>query len=213
MATRPDKHHLYPERHPALSEEVKDCTLDPYRLLFVGRLVEAKGVDVLLDACVRLRDEGVPFHLDIVGDGPERGMLEERARDSRLADRVTFHGMQNDPGRFFQNRSVVVQPSRWEGLPLVTLEAMRARCPIVASRVGGIPQVLSNGESALLVDPAASAALARALGRLLGNTSLAESLSNRAYQRFASEFESSRTCQAHIDLYARLLRGAGTDAL
>lgn len=143
------------------------------RLLFVGRLVERKGVHVLLDALARLPEEP-PVALDVVGDGPERPALEQRARALGITGRVTFHGFV--PQEALEHRlataDALVLPAITdakgdvEGLGVVLLEAMSYGKPVVASASGGIVDIVRSGENGLLVPPGDPAALAAAIEEL-----------------------------------------------
>lgn len=130
-------------------------------VLFVGRLTNQKGVDVLIDAMRQCPEE----RLTIVGDGPERLPLEQRARG--LAN-IAFVGSvpHADVKSYLQGTRMLVVPSRNEGQPNIVMEAMAAGVPVIATRVGGIPDLIVDGESGLLVDSADSAGLVRAIRAL-----------------------------------------------
>lgn len=161
-----------PEESPAEEEPLHSGM----RLLFIGRLVERKGVHVLLDALALLPEEP-PIHLQIVGDGPERARLEQRARSLGVADRVTFHGYISREA--LEDRlhecDVLTLPAvpdakgDIEGLGVVLLEAMSFGKPVVASMAGGITDIVRPGENGLLVPPGDAAALASALEGLARN--------------------------------------------
>jgi glycosyltransferase involved in cell wall biosynthesis len=133
------------------------------RLLFIGNLVEVKGLDVLLDACRRLRERGFEFDVDLIGQGPLRDALEQQARRLGLTG-VQFRGPlpQAELPHWYRAADVFVLASRSEGVPNVLLEAMACRTPFVASRVGGIPEIAVPAVSRL-VPPEDHAALADAL--------------------------------------------------
>jgi glycosyltransferase involved in cell wall biosynthesis len=148
--------------------------LDPStkRLLFIGNLVDVKGVDVLLIACCQLRRAKYAFELDIVGQGPLRQSLEAQAR--RLGvDHVHFRGAlpQNELPDWYRAADVFVLPSRSEGVPNVILEAMACHTPVVATRVGGIPEIAAP-EVCTLVPPDDATALANALAHALSTREL-----------------------------------------
>jgi glycosyltransferase involved in cell wall biosynthesis len=137
-------------------------------LLFVGRLVPVKGLDVLLDACAELARSELRFRLCLVGDGPLRGSLEQRAARLGLAGTVQFcgprpHGQLPD---WFRAADLFVLPSRSEGLPSVLLEATACGTPFVASRVGGIPEITGPAGSRL-APPEDAGRLATAMGDFL----------------------------------------------
>jgi glycosyltransferase involved in cell wall biosynthesis len=134
--------------------------------LYVGRLDHLKGVETLLAAL-----EAVPeCALAIVGDGPARAELELQARP--LGDRVTILGRRLDVETLMASADLLVLPSRTEGLPFVVLEAMAAGLPLVATRVGGIPEAVVDGETGLLVPPGDSVALATAIRRMSDDQAL-----------------------------------------
>jgi len=126
---------------------------------WVGRLSPEKDAALFLDALARLTD--LPLVASVVGDGGERRRLEERARTAGLGERVRWHGLVPSAERLFPLFDVFVLSSRTEGTPMVLFEAMHARTPIVATRVGGVPDVVGGG--ALLVPPGDAAALAAAM--------------------------------------------------
>ena len=143
----------------------------PRRVLAVGRLSPEKGYDDLLRAVAELRGRGVDLELEIVGDGPERGALTALARGLQIAQHVTFRGWLafDDVRRAMRQAAVLAQPSTTEGLPTVVEEAMALGTPVVASRVGGIPELLDDGRCGVLVPPSDVRALANALEALLAN--------------------------------------------
>jgi glycosyltransferase involved in cell wall biosynthesis len=163
-------------------------------VLFVGRLVERKGVAHLIDAVARLGDHGPS--LEIIGDGPERAALEARASAQGIGDRVVFRGQvtTEELQRSYARAAVFVLPSvldargDTEGLGVVLLEAMNYGTPVVASRIGGIPDIVEDGISGLLVPAGDSGALAAALGRLIADPALARRLGEAGRQRVRERF-------------------------
>ncbi len=129
----------------------------------VARLEEQKGHAVLLDALAEVRKRGLDFTLAVAGDGSLRGSLEERARQIGIDGQVHFLGTLDDVGPLLAAADAVVLPSRWEGLPLALLEAMARSRAVVASDVGGVPEVVVHEETGWLVPPGDVTALAEAL--------------------------------------------------
>jgi len=140
----------------------------PLKPLWVvaGRLEEQKGHDLLLEALVPLLKQGLDFTLIVAGEGSRRGWLEQRALSLGLSPRVQFVGQLDDVGALLAAADGVLIPSRWEGLPLVLLEAMARGRPIVATAVGGVADALEDGVTGTLVPPNDVPALTAALEHL-----------------------------------------------
>ena len=170
----------------------------PGRLVFVGRLVEKKGVEILLDALQQL-PAGLDWSLDLVGDGPLRSSLEEKARP--LGERVVFRGQQSaaDLAGLLAGAEVAVFPSvrarsgDQDGLPVALLEAMAAGTPIVASDLPGLSDAVAGGTdgaelppAGVLVEPGDAAGLAAAIGRLLTDPGARERMGKAAVDRAAT---------------------------
>jgi glycogen(starch) synthase len=153
------------------------------RVLFVGRLAPQKGVHTLVAAAGLLEDPSVRVLL--VGDGPERKALEREAERIDAGDRVRFLGFfahERLPAAM-AHADLLVLPSVYEELGTVLLEAMWAGLPIVASRTGGIPDVIEDGVNGLLVPPGEPEALASVIDRVLADRALAYRLSEGAQKR------------------------------
>ena len=148
------------------------------RILFVGRLAGVKGAPLLLDAAARLAGRHPGLTLTFVGDGPERAGLEARAAALGLGARTEFTGYLGQEGvaaRLAQ-ADVLALPSFAEGVPVVLMEAMAAGLPVVTTRIAGIPELVEDGVSGLLVPPGDGDALAAALDRLAGDPALAAAM-------------------------------------
>lgn len=166
----------------------------PLELLFAGRLVERKGVEHLLEAVARLPSD-MPVHLTIVGDGPLRGQLEQAARARGLTN-VDFAGFVDDArlSRAFQACDVFVLPAvvdrkgDVEGLGVVLIEALTYGKAVIASRAGGITDIVRDGETGLLVPPGEPAALSAAIERLARDPALRAGLGERGREHARAEF-------------------------
>jgi len=152
---------------------------------WVGRLSGEKGPDVLLNALPHLTD--LPITVSMVGDGPERSALASRAGDFAIERRLRLHGMIRDAGRLFAAFDVFVMSSHTEGTPIVLFEAMAAGVPIVASQVGGVPDVVSSAD-AVLVPPADPVVLAEAIRVVYCDHAAARIRAQRARERLLKEF-------------------------
>jgi glycosyltransferase involved in cell wall biosynthesis len=133
----------------------------------VGRLVPEKGIDVFLRAAALVRAVVPHARFVVVGDGPQRADLERRAAALGIGSDVTFTGFRADAWRIIAGLGLLVVPSRSDGSPLVVSEAMAAGVPVVASRVGGLPDLVEDGGSGLLVRPGEVEELARAIVSVL----------------------------------------------
>jgi glycosyltransferase involved in cell wall biosynthesis len=144
----------------------RDANPAHFTVVTVGRLVPIKNIAILLPAIRRLRDEGVPARLWIVGDGPERAALEADARGLELGEAVRFWGYRGDVPAILAEADVYAHPSLGEGSALAVGEAMGAALPVICSDVGGLPEMVEDGRSGHLVPPAALDPLVAALRRL-----------------------------------------------
>jgi glycogen(starch) synthase len=175
-------------------------------LLCAGRVVYDKGFDLAVDALADLVGARPDIRLVIAGDGPELEAIRQRAAALGLAEHVELHGWvsPDEMHRLVERASVVLVPSRLEGFGLVALEAALAARPVVAARVGGLPEVVADGETGLLVAPSDAAALARAAGRLLADPSAAQRLGRAARSRAVQQFGAERHADAWDALYRRV---------
>ena len=147
-------------------------------IIAIGRLSREKAHADLIAAFNELCEVNPDLNckLIIVGDGPERSQLELNAHSSRSASRIVFAGFAPDVQSFYAMANVFVLPSRSEGSPNVLLEAMAAGVPVVSTAVGGVPEIVVNEESALLVGAHSPSSLATAIARVLRNRELAQQL-------------------------------------
>jgi glycosyltransferase involved in cell wall biosynthesis len=141
----------------------------PFEIICVGRLVPVKAQRVLLHAVARLVEEGRNVRLRLVGDGPDRTELESLAQTGSLMNHVVFEGWRSEAEvvELLKNADVFALASFAEGLPVALMEAMAMGVPCAATGITGIPELIQNGVSGLLVPPADEEALTRALARLI----------------------------------------------
>src|SRR5437016_5809838 len=180
----------------------------PFTVLFVGRLVERKGVSHLVDA-VSLLLPGADVRLVIVGDGPERARIEGRVRERGLDGRVAVRGQVSDAelqaayagADAFVLPAVVDRRGDTEGLGVVLLEAMNHRVPVIASAIGGITDIVEDGVSGLLVPPGDATALAAALERLARAPDLSVSLGDAGYRRLHERFSWEAITRRWVEVY------------
>jgi glycosyltransferase involved in cell wall biosynthesis len=176
-------------------------------VLSVGRLSSEKGVADLLRAfAVLAKDEPRRCMLVIVGDGPERKNLENLAQELRIAECTRFAGHVADPSLFYAAADVLAIPSLSEGAPYALLEALAAGLPVVATAVGGIPEMVSDGINAVLVPPRKPETLASAIAGLLHDPDLAGHLVAAGKRRVAGEFASQVRADRLLGLYSEVIR-------
>jgi len=173
---------------------------------WVGRFTHEKGADVFLEALALLPDRS--WRAAVIGDGNDRSVLEALARTLGVADRVNWHGMVADAADLYPAFDVWVLSSRTEGTPIALLEAMAARVPIVATAVGGVPDVVTSAE-ALLVPGERPEELAQALSAALSDSEGAAARAEAAYRRSATAFSPGEWLDAHVALYRRISRAGG----
>ncbi|HRR21740.1 MAG TPA: glycosyltransferase [Desulfomonilia bacterium] len=170
-----------------------------------ARLVYEKGLVHLLDAAGLIKKKRDDFVLVIVGDGPLMGDLQKRAHDSGLNDRVVFTGARTDFHEIIRLFDIFVLPSVSEGLPLSLLEAMAAARAIVASQVGGIPEVITHGQTGLLVPPGSPAHLAGAVELLMDDPGYRAQCGQQARLRFAEKHSAQAMAASYARLYESVL--------
>jgi len=171
-------------------------------LLFAGRLEHVKGVDVLLKAFSLLPP---PITLWVAGTGSRRALFERLASDLRVSERVQFLGFRSDVQQLMLEADCLVLPSRWEGLPMVMLEAMAVGTPVVATAVGGIPEVIENGVTGWLAPPEDPIALAQVLSEALENGEKRQQICESARARIMDSYSIEVTARKTLALYTELL--------
>jgi glycosyltransferase involved in cell wall biosynthesis len=187
----------------ALSEYAKAPTPVPGIIGTVGRLEREKGLDILVEAMAQLRGEA---RLLIGGDGQQREALAAQVRSLNVTDIVRLTGFVPDVATFLGQIGLFVLASRTEGLGIVLVEAMAAARPVVATRVGGIPEVVVDGETGLLVEPENPGALAGAIRRLLADPDLAARMGQAGRERARQVFSAGRMAELTAALYEELVR-------
>ena len=173
-------------------------------ILFIGRLDHMKGVDVLLKSIGELNALGLKAACTIVGDGPLKEHLQKTAQKLGVARQIVFVGACADPVDYLMKASVFVLPSRSEGMPNVILEAMGCGLPIIATSVGGIPDIIKDGDNGLLIPPDDVPALSRTLATLLTDHDLAGRLGKQARMDAEEHFSIDKVADEYLSLYQTL---------
>ncbi|MEJ7639377.1 MAG: glycosyltransferase [Singulisphaera sp.] len=175
---------------PADRDQLQALFAAPRRRIVgaVGRLSPEKGFDVLVEAAALVAADDPSVGFVLFGEGPRREPLARRVAELGLGGRFAMPGFRDDLGRFFPCFDLVALPSFTEGLPVVLLEAFAARVPVVATAVGGIPEVVEDGVSGYLVPPRDPAALARRIGEALADEPARAAMGARGQRRVREEF-------------------------
>ena len=180
---------------------------DEVLIVCVGRIDRYKGQEVVLEAFSRTARERTDVRLLFVGDGRHRAALEAAA--APIGPRVQFTGSLSDVRDALAAADVFVLASEEEGMASAILEAMAMGVPVVATAVGGTPEIVTAGETGLLVAPRRPDELAEAFGRLLSNADLRASLAMAGRRRIVDSFTLARTVSLSEDLYTELLAARG----
>lgn len=180
--------------HNAMPDVAEDLRSSPGsappRIVCVARFAEPKDHTTLLRSLVDCRD--LPWNAVFVGDGPQFGSVQALARDMQLSDRIEFAGHTNHVAEVLARAHLFVLPTKWEGLPRSIIEALRAGLPVVASNVGGVPELVADGRNGLLVPAKDVASLADALKMLLLDAGLRARMSAVSRAKYEDEFTFER---------------------
>ena len=178
----------------------------PLKILAVASLIPEKGIDVLIKAVAGL--ETPLWQLAIVGDGPAAEGLRSLVAELGLTSSVRFLGLRDDVSELLKESDVFVHPAIWEeALGNTVLEGMAAGCPVIASRVGGIPELVVDGQEALLVEPGNWRELRRALTTLAEDPGMRERIGEAARARVLRDFSLKGSVARHLDCCEAAARG------
>jgi len=170
--------------------------------LAVGRLAAIKNHALMLRALRRALDAGARARLRIAGDGPERAAIEALRRELGLEAAVEMLGFREDIPGLLREADVFILTSRYEGISVALLEAMRAGLPVVATRVGGVPETVRDGETGILAGPDDEAGIAAAIESLARDRARREAMGRRALELLRAEVSLERMTERYIGFYA-----------
>ena len=186
---------------------------EPVLIGCVSRLSEQKGFKYLVEACALLRKRSVNFRCILAGEGPEQPALQVQAQALGVADVVELPGRVPDVGEFLSRLSVLVLPcvqaddGSMDGLPTVLIEAMAARIPVISAAVSGIPELVRNGETGLLVPQRDPAALADVIEKMLKDPALAARLAEGGHRLACQQYDLEKSARGVADLFERSRTG------
>ncbi len=185
----------------ASDPEVREFCKDGFIIGTICRLSEEKGLVYLISALSLLSAYSKEFRAIIIGEGPDRDLILATARDAGLSQNILITGYRRFAYHYLPKFDVFVIPSLTEGLPITLLEAMQARVPVVASRVGGIPAVLQQGQTGILIEPKDPASLATAIRQVWSDPAAAEGMARKAREVALTKYSSRRMAEDYLRVY------------
>jgi glycosyltransferase involved in cell wall biosynthesis len=175
-----------------------------------GRISIEKGPRFFLEAAKILLKSIGNISFVIAGDGPLKDKMEEYAKSLGIKEHIAFAGFQYDIKTFYGLIDILIMPSLSEGMPMTLMEAMAMGVPAIASRVGGIPDIIDDGKNGILVNPCDSKAIAEAAHLLLSNNTLYSHISSNARLTIESQFSADRMANLYEEEYRSLLKSTST---
>lgn len=172
---------------------------------YIGRLVPLKNVETLLAAMQLVQSKGQQVRLSIVGEGPERSALEQRAKDLGISNQVDFLGFRDDAVTFLKTFNLFVLPSLSEGIPRCVMEAMAAGIPVVASDIPGNRNLVKHGETGMLFSPMAHLELAQLITECLNKPDAYRRMASCGCELVTEQFSNRAMATAYTQLYQQLV--------
>ena len=195
-----------PESYPCADLNLSKNSI--LNIVAVGRLSPEKGFDVLFRAIALAVEKGVNISLVLFGEGRLRPKLEDLILQLGLQEQIKMPGFMSNVAATFPCFDLLVMPSLTEGLPITLLEAMRGHLPVIASRVGGIPNVLENGVGGILVEPNDERGLAAAISDLAGSELRRRQFAEETHSVFNQRYSAAKMAAAYQQIYTDILTGA-----
>ena len=192
-------------RHPVEELRAKLSPAGTPLLVHVSNFRPVKRPVDCVEILARVLMKGIATRLVMVGDGSERTSVEHRARCLKVDDKITFVGKQPNIVDYLSASDVLLLPSEQESFGLAALEAMACEVPVVTSRVGGLPEVVTDGETGFLSDVGDVEKMAEDAGRLLSNPDLRQQMGKRARESAISRYRTDIIIPKYIDYYNRVL--------
>ena len=171
----------------------------------VGRLSSEKGASFLIEAAAKICPDFPRAFFVLVGDGPMRSALEARVRELGMEGQFLFTGQRHDVQQIYRAFDIFVLPSLEEGMPMALLEAMAAGLPVVATKVGGVPDIVNDPSVGTLVDPGDANAIATGIRDLLSDRSRREEIGSKGRKRVEESFSAAAMARRYVELYQQVL--------
>jgi glycosyltransferase involved in cell wall biosynthesis len=205
-----DTDRFSPKRSREVARPQFASQQDSPRLILgaMGRLSDEKAFDLLIDVVASLIQQGKAVDLWIAGDGDQRAALQDRIDRHQAGRHIRLLGFVEDTVAFYESLDAFILSSHREGLPNVVLEAMAMKLPVVATEIAGLPRLVADQESGLLVPPGDAERLRQAIERLLTEPASRHSWGEAGRARVKRQFSFDARVQRQIELYEQLLRGS-----
>ncbi|MFP4573037.1 MAG: glycosyltransferase [Desulfobacterales bacterium] len=188
-----------------LDQDIRDFCSSGFILCAVGRLSWEKGFDILLEALKMAARENSDLKLIIMGEGGKRPVLEKQVKSLGLSERVMLAGFRPSAKSYFHLMDALVLSSHTEGLPMVALEAMQAGLPVIATKVGGLPELLDQGRAGMLVEKNSPESLSHAILKTAESPSLREQLADQGRKRVTESYSSTAMARGYLEIYNNVI--------
>ncbi len=177
-----------------------------FEILFVGRLVNQKGISYLINACNLINKQGIQFKLNIVGEGEEEKKLKLLVKSLNLDKKIIFNKKEryDKIANYYNTADLFVLPSIWEGFPIVILEAWASQLPVISTNIGGIKEIGLNKQNMLLVPPKSSIKLSQAIKKIYFDDKLRKSLSSEGNRIVKNYYSWESVNNKILDIYKNL---------
>lgn len=191
---------------PLLSPSRDHSTHDYFHIGTVGRMVPVKDFNLFLEVVTQIKRQNKKVRFSILGDGPLKEQLIQKAKDLKIEDSVEFLSPRPNPSPYYQSLDLYLNVSLHEGIPLSILEAMACGKPVVAPKVGGIPEIISDGEQGLLVEGREPEKFVLPCLRLIQNEDLRIMMGENASKRVVSCFSDFKMVESYNQLYQQICK-------
>jgi glycosyltransferase involved in cell wall biosynthesis len=194
----------------AAKNQAQETREKQLRVLYLGYLGKVKGSFDILNTALEVRSQGMSMIFDLVGaelSPGELGLLRERGKNEKLGNIVKIHAPAKGTDKldYFRDADIFIYPSYYEGMPMAVLEAMACGLPIVASWVGGLPDLVHDGVNGILIEPGKPEQLASALNKLAKDPDLRASMGKASYQLACEQYDIDQHVAQLVSIYKKLL--------
>lgn len=198
---------IIPNGIPIGFKSKDNSVIKKYDVLFVGRLVRQKGINFLLEAVkIFQKKYKKTIRVAIVGEGPLKNELVKMCKKLKIMHSVKLLGFKNDIDRIMKSSKILALPSQSEGFGIVLLEAMKNKLPIIATNVGGIPEIITNGHEGILIPKKNPKILANSIKIILENSELRKQFIHNAYKKVENQYSIEKYAHSMFNLYSDILQ-------